>query len=112
MRENALMHGAQMERSASDPVGEGRAVEANALARVDLRLAIERQMIGVLGDEHVRDRRLGRQAALDQPRRGRRLDDDVLAGAAGVFGPTHDQHAELRRQPDALVPMAATLTPR
>jgi hypothetical protein len=32
MRENALMHGPQMERSASDPVGERRAIEANALA--------------------------------------------------------------------------------
>jgi hypothetical protein len=38
-----------------------------------------------------------RQAAFDQPRRGRRLDDDVLAGAAGIFGPTYDQHPELRR---------------
>ena len=77
----------QMEGGASDPVGESRAVEAEALALVNLRLAIERQMIGVFGDEHVGDGRLGRQAALDQPRRRRRLDDDVLAGAAGVFGP-------------------------
>jgi hypothetical protein len=29
MRENALMHGPQMERSASDPVGERRAIKAN-----------------------------------------------------------------------------------
>ena len=52
-------------------------------------------MIGVFGDQHVSDRRLGRQAALDQSRRRGRLDDHVLAGAAGVFGPAHDQHAEL-----------------
>ena len=32
-------------------------------------------MIGVLGDHHVGDGRLRRQAALDQPRRRRRLDD-------------------------------------
>ena len=97
MRENALMHGSQMERSASDPVGERRAIEANALALVNLRLAVERQVIGIFGDEHVRNRRFRRQAAFDQPRRGRRLDDDVLACAAGVFGSAHDQHSELRR---------------
>ena len=85
-----------MERSASDPIGESRAVKAEALALVNLRLAIERQMVGVFGDEHVGDGRLGRQAALDQPRRRRRLDDDVLASPAGVFGPAHHNHSELR----------------
>jgi hypothetical protein len=54
-------------------------------------------MIGIFGDEHVRDRRFRRQSAFDQPRRGRRLDDDVLACAASVFGSAHDQHPELRR---------------
>jgi hypothetical protein len=53
-------------------------------------------MVGVFGNEHVGDRRIGRQAALDQPRRRRRLEDDVLAGAASVFGPAHHQHPELR----------------
>ena len=96
MRQDALVDRPQMECGASDPVGERRAVEADALALVNLRLAIERQMIGVFGDQHVGDGRLGRQAALDQPRRRRRLDDDVLAGAAGVFGPAHHQHPELR----------------
>jgi hypothetical protein len=91
------MHGPQMERSASDPVGERRAIEANALALVNLRLAVERQVVGIFGDERVRNRCFRRQAAFDQPRRGRRLDDDVLACAAGLFGPTHDQHPELRR---------------
>ena len=97
MRENALVHGPQVERGASDPVGERRAIETNALPLVNLGLAIERQVVGVFGDDHVRDRRLGRQAALDQPRRRRRLDDDVLASAAGIFGSAHDQHSELRR---------------
>ena len=87
MGEDALMDRSQMERGPSDPIGESRAVEAKALALINLRLAIERRVIGVFGDEHVGDRRLGRQAALDQPRRHRRLDDDVLARAAGVFGP-------------------------
>jgi hypothetical protein len=97
MRENPLVDGAQMESGPSDPVGERRAVKPHALTRVDLRLAVERQMIGVFGNQHLRHRRIGRQAALDEARRGWRLDDDVLAAAAGVFGSAHDEHAELRR---------------
>ncbi len=97
MGEKPLVHGPQMPGGAADPVGERRAIERDPLPGVDLRLTIERQVIGVFGDEHMGDRRLGRQAALDQPRRGRRLHDDVLAGAAGVFGTAHHQHAELRR---------------
>jgi len=86
MGEDALMDRSQMERGPSDSIGESRAVEAKALALINLRLAIERRVIGVFGDEHVGDRRLARQAALGQPRRHRRL-DDVLARATGIFGP-------------------------
>ena len=92
-----LVQRAQQEGGAAGPVREGRAVEVDALAGVDLGLAIERQVIGVLGDHDVGDRRLGRQAALDQARRRRRLDHHVLAGAAGVLGPAHHQHPELGR---------------
>ena len=95
--EQALVHRPQQEGGAADPVGQGRAIEVDALPGVDLGLAIERQMIGVFGDQHLGDRRLGRQAALDQPRRRRRLHHHVLASPAGVFGPAHDQHPELRR---------------
>ena len=86
MRQDALMDRPQMERSAPDPVGERRSVEAEALALVNLRLAVERQMVGVFGHEHMSDHRLGRQAATDQPRRRRRLDDAALAGAADPMG--------------------------
>src|SRR6516164_3058633 len=53
VRQDALVDRPQMERGAPDPVGERRAVETKALALVDLRLAIERQMVSVFGDEHV-----------------------------------------------------------
>jgi hypothetical protein len=36
-------------------------------------------------------------AAFDQPRRSRRLNDHLLAGAAGVLRPAHHQHLELSR---------------
>ena len=54
-------------------------------------------MIGIFGDQHLSYCRLGRQSALDQPRRRRRLHHHVLAGAAAIFGPANDQDAELRR---------------
>ena len=91
------MHGPQMPGGAANPVGERRTVEGDPLPGVDLRLAVERQMVGVFGDEHMGDRRLGRQAALDQSRRSRRLHHGALAGPAGVFGTARHQHAELRR---------------
>ena len=89
--------GRRCEGGAADPVRQRRAIELDALAGVDLRLPIERQVIGIFGDQHLGDGRLGRQSALDQPRRRRRLHDLVLAGSAGVFGPPRDDHPELRR---------------
>src|SRR3954453_8440964 len=43
----------QQRRRLADPVGQGRAVEVDAFALEDLRLAIERQMIAVLRDQHM-----------------------------------------------------------
>jgi hypothetical protein len=91
------VHRDQFEGGAADPVGQGRAIELDALAGIDLRLAVKRQMVGVLGDDHLRHQRLGRQAALDQPLRRRHLGDLALAGAAGILEPPRDDHLELRR---------------
>jgi hypothetical protein len=54
-------------------------------------------MIGVFGDENLRLRRLSRQPTLNQPRRRCRLHNSALAGSAGIFGSTHNKHAELGR---------------
>lgn len=51
-------------------------------------------MIGVLGDQHLRDQRLGGNAALDDPRRCGRLHDCALASATAVARPAGDQDAE------------------
>ena len=91
------MHRTQVPGGAADPVGQRRAIEIDALPGVDLGLAIQRQMVGIFGHQNLGDGRLGRQAALDQPRRRRRLHDTVLAAPAGVFGPADDEHPELRR---------------
>ncbi|ANT54836.1 hypothetical protein A6B35_33275 (plasmid) [Mesorhizobium amorphae CCNWGS0123] len=82
---------------AADPVGERGAVQIDALPGVDLRLAIERQVIGILGDQNLGDRRLGWQTAFDQPGGRRSLHDNILAGTTRIFRPAHDDHAQLRR---------------
>ena len=91
------MHGTQQEGRPTDPVGKRRAVQRDALSGQDLGLAVERQVIGVFGDQNLGDGRVGRQPALDQPGRRWRLDYDVLAGPAGVAGPPDHQDPDLRR---------------
>ena len=75
--EQPFVHGPQQEGCAPYPVGQGRAIQGNALARIDLGLSIERKMIGELRYQHLGDGRLGRQSAFDQPGRRRRLHDHV-----------------------------------
>jgi hypothetical protein len=91
------MNRPQDKSGAADPIGQGRTIQVEALPGIDLRLPIQRQVIGIFGHEHLRDRRLGRQSAFDQPRRRWRLHHHVLARPAGIFGSPHDDHAELRR---------------
>lgn len=91
------MERSQPPRTATDPIRQGRAVELDALAGIDLRLAIKRRVIGVLGNDHMGDQGLGRQTAFDQPWRRGRLYDRARTVATGVFGPADQQYAELLR---------------
>jgi hypothetical protein len=89
------MNGAQQEGGASDPIGQGRAIEIDALPRIDLSLPVKRKMIGVFGDQNLRHSRLGGNAALDQASRRRRLHHHLLTAPAGIFGPADNQDPEL-----------------
>jgi hypothetical protein len=63
-------------------------------------------MVGIFGHQNLGDGGLGRQSTLNQARRRLRLQNTVLAFAAGIFGSPGDEHPELRRhdvQPLALV---------
>jgi hypothetical protein len=89
-----IAQGAQIPGRPADPVGQGGSIELDALPGVDLRLPVERQVIGVLGHQHLGDQRLGRNAAFDDPRRCRSLHDRALARTAAVARPAGDQDAE------------------
>jgi hypothetical protein len=75
MSENALAERPHVKGGSSDPISERRTIEMNALAFVDLRLAIERQVIGIFCDEHVGDCRLGRQPRRLRPSQAKKQPD-------------------------------------
>jgi hypothetical protein len=82
--EDVVAQGAQIPRCASDPVCKGGAVKLDVLPGIDLGLPVERQVIGILGDQHLRDQRFGGDAAFDDPCRRRSLNNRVLARAAAI----------------------------
>jgi hypothetical protein len=67
---------------AANPVGEGRAIELDALPREDLALPIERKVIAIFGDQHMSEQGWGRQALGDRPLRSRSLMDRAASPAA------------------------------
>jgi len=63
----------------------------------DPRLAIERQEVGVLGHQHLRQERLGRHAASDRPLRCGRLHHRLFAGPTAVAETADHPHPQLGR---------------
>ena len=59
-----------------------------------MRLPVQRQEIGVLGDQHQRDQRFGGNTALNDPRRRRGLRDRTLARTAVVARTARHKDAE------------------
>jgi hypothetical protein len=78
-------HGGHFGRGVPHPEREGGPLEHDTLPCEDLRLAIQWQVVGIARHQHMGDHRLGRYAALDQPRRRWRLHHDARAGTAGQF---------------------------
>ena len=90
-------HRSEVKRGLANPVGERGAVQVHPRAGVDLRLTVERQVVRILGNQHLRQRTLGRQAPLDEVRRRGSLDNPLPAGPAGILRAHGDDDAELRR---------------
>lgn len=74
-----VTQGPQIPRRPPHPVGECRAVEQDVLAGVDLRLPIQRQVIGVFGRQHLRDQCFGGDSTLDNAGWRRSLHNGALA---------------------------------
>jgi hypothetical protein len=63
----------------ANPVSQRRAIQLDTLPGINLGLPIQRQVICVLGDQHMGDQRLGRNTAFDNPCRRWSLDHCALA---------------------------------
>ena len=67
------------------------------MAREEVFLTVERQVVAELGDDDLRDQPWSGDAASNRPHRRRRACHAVLAVPAGVLGSHVDVHFELRR---------------
>ena len=79
-----------------------------AVAREEVFLTVERQVVAELGDDDLRDQPRTGDAASDRPHRRRRACHTVLAVPAGILGSHIDVYFELRR--DVLQNAALILT--
>ena len=79
----------------TNPVGQGGAVQIDPLALEYLALPVERQMIGIFIDQHMREQTGAGPAALDRPRRQLGLMECLAASAghARAHDPVHDETA-------------------
>jgi hypothetical protein len=68
------------------PSGKGRAIHVDAFASIDLRLPVERLMIGILRYQYMCEQTRHREAAVDGARRRRSL-HDAIAGIAAQLRP-------------------------
>ena len=81
------------------PARQRLAIDVEAMAGEDLRLAIKRRPPGVLGRRDPGDERRRGHAALDQARARLGLNHCALAGPTGVFGADRAQDPKHRRNP-------------
>ena len=79
----------------ANPIGEGRAVEVEAITVEDLTLTIERQMVGIFADQNMGQQTWAGAAAFDGARGQRGLDEPFAAGAGqpGTDDAVHDEAA-------------------
>ena len=96
MPADRLSQRSEQELRLSDPIGQRGAVELDAFAGIDDGLAVQRRVVTILRDQHMRDQAWTRPPALDRQRRHRRL-HDRLARPAAQLRPDMLDHLETGR---------------
>lgn len=72
----------QLHAAGADPLGERRARQCHAGTREDGLLAVQRKVVGVLGNEHLCEEPGSGQALVDDLRGRRRLHQALALGAS------------------------------
>ena len=80
-----------------DPVALRAAGNVQAVARKEVFLPVQRQVVTEFGDDDLSDQSRPSDAAVDRPHRRRRARHAVFAVAARVLGTHVDVHFQLRR---------------
>jgi len=96
MTAHRIDQGSEQFAGDSDPSGQRGAIQFHTLPRVNLRLAVERAVVRILRNQHMREQPGSSQSACDRPRRSRSF-DDCLALAAGELRPHMPYHPEAVR---------------
>ena len=87
----------QRRRDLGHPATHRRARHIDPLPQEDAREPIQRQMIDILRDDHVREQPLARERLLDRLRRRGRFDDALVTLRARVLEAGRLDHAQARR---------------
>jgi hypothetical protein len=90
---NSFNQRSQQLAGRAHPSGECRAIQVDAFASIDLRLPVERLMIGILRYQYMCEQTRSRKSAVDGARRCRGL-HDAIAGIAAQLGPHMTKNLE------------------
>ena len=96
MHQPGVVYGLQLMRRFATPESQSGAVDINPLPGINLALAIQWQMIGVLREDYAGDRCFCWHAALDQARLCRCLHNARLARPTCVLRAACDDDLALR----------------
>src|SRR6516162_1136087 len=95
LAEQVLVKRFQLGSCRSDPLRKRGALNMDPVSRQDLRLPVQRQVIGVLGDHHIGNERFRQKTALDQAGWRRRLYHAIGTLPAGILRSARDDHPDL-----------------
>ena len=90
---NSFNQRSQKFAGCAHPSSECRAIQVDAFASIDLRLPVERLMIGILRYQYMCEQTRSREPTIDRPRWCRCLHDPV-AGIAAQLGPHMTENLE------------------
>ena len=90
-------HRPQVKRGLANAARQHGEVQINAGSRQDLALTIQRQMVRIFADQHMRNGPLSGQRRINQESWHRGLAHTVSASTTRIFRAHRDNHPQLRR---------------